>query len=250
MYRPYFTLVYVLNPVPIESGLWHFLYQSLELISESSGHEGPPHPHPHPHPFGRAMRAPERRSPRAPEERMGGCEGSPGPAPCAPIKPRNRSRPFSGFLVTLGGTTRSLPPLVSHRSLDVGVLPERRLRLSSPRSWQIPPPQQVGATGGADKRGGGRTSEYWKLGMCWVRGTTHFGEGPLRVAPHTLGPAVHTAGTAENQSPLLRHPNSEKSSRKPLGARRWAEASPAGPVTRPAGANAAGASLRPGEISV
>lgn len=130
--------------------MWQFLHQSPELTSEPSGHEGPLHA-PHPHPFGPAKRAPECRSPREPEGRMGGCEGSSGPAPCALIKPRNQTRPLSGFLVTLGGTTRASPPLVSHRSLDVGVLPapERRLRPSPPGSWQITP-----SAGRRRRRGG------------------------------------------------------------------------------------------------
>lgn len=73
--------------------------------------------------------------------------------------------------------------------------------------------------------------------LCWVR-------------PTSRAQLVDTTGTPETQSPLLRQPNSEKLSREPLGAWRWAAASPAGLVTRLAGANAAGASLRPWEISV
>lgn len=61
---------------------------------------------------------------------------------------------------------------------------------------------------------------------------------------------MHTAGTPETQFPLLRQPRSQELSKEPLGAWLWAAASLAGPVTRLAGANAAGASLRPGEISV
>uniref|UniRef100_A0ABI7YF66 Pro-adrenomedullin n=7 Tax=Felidae TaxID=9681 RepID=A0ABI7YF66_FELCA len=89
------------------------------------------------------MRAPECRGPRAPEGRMGGREGSPSPAPSALIKLRHRSRTLSGFLVTLAGTAPALPPLVSHRGLDGGVLPvpERRLRLHLPDLGRSPPQQ-------------------------------------------------------------------------------------------------------------
>lgn len=184
---------------------------------------------------------------------MGAREGSPGPAPSALIKLRHRSRTLSGFLVTVGGTARALPPLVSHRGLDVGVLPvpERRLRLSPPRSWQITPSAGRRHRRGGLAWGGGWGEDYRVLetgSVGW--GVQLILEGPLRGASYILGPAVHTAGTAEIQSPLLHQPNNEKLRREPWGAWRSAGTSPAGPITRPAGANVAGASLRPGEISV
>ena len=88
---------------------------------------------------------------RAPKGREGGSAGRLGPAPCALIKQRNASRPLSGFLVTLGETARTFSLLASHCSFDVGVLPlpERRLRLNTPKNFGRSPPQQVCTAGGA-----------------------------------------------------------------------------------------------------
>lgn len=74
---------------------------------------------------------------RAPKGREGGSAGRLGPAPCALIKQRNASRPLSGFLVTLGETARTFSLLASHCSFDVEVLPlpERRLRLNTPKNF-------------------------------------------------------------------------------------------------------------------
>lgn len=68
--------------------------------------------------------------------------------------------------------------------------------------------------------------------------------------PPSHAQLVDTVETPETQSPLLCQANYDKLRGEPPGAWRGAVASPAGPVTRLAGANAAGASLRPGEISV
>lgn len=89
--------------------------------------------------------------------------------------------------------------------------------------------RQVGAAGGACEEGA--------LGAL--------GEQSLaRVRPTSWAQLVHTSGTPDPSA------QSAKFRRVELGTQHWAEASPAGPVTRTASANAAGASLRPGDISV
>lgn len=115
-----------------------------------SRHEG----HPSPQPTNPTLTDKQCACPiieRAPKGREGGSEGRLGPAPCSLIKPRNASRPLRGFLVTLGETARTFSLLASHCSFDVGVLPlpERRLRLNTPKNFGRSPPQQVCTAGGA-----------------------------------------------------------------------------------------------------
>lgn len=82
-----------------------------------------------------------------------------------------------------------------------------------------------------------------------MRGTIHFGGSSAGCVPHP-GPSSWTQLELQRPSPLCSVSQSEKWSGEPLGAWRGSVASPAGPVTPLTGANAAGASLRPGEISV
>ncbi|XP_032344925.1 ADM isoform X2 [Camelus ferus] len=141
----------------------------------------PPPPHPH----RRALRAPECRSARPRKEREG-ARAAQAPPPCALlIKPRNASRPLSGFLVTLGGTARDSPPLVSHHSLESGF--------------------------------GHCQSDVSDL-ILPVLGSSPPQQGPLRGASHIMAQLVHTTGIPETQSPPLRQPNFEKLSGEPLGA--------------------------------
>lgn len=211
--------------------MWQFLQQPLELLSLlARGTPTPPFPN-----LGTSnARAAVEKPARA--RRMGGCEGSPGPAPCAPIKPRNQSRPLSGFLVTLGGTTRALPPLVSHRSLDARVLPvpERRLRLYILPDLGRSPHQQVGSAGWADTRcggGAGRTDlRVLETGSVLGEGYNPFCKVLCGLRPiHWAQPC--TPLELQRPSPLYYAIQILRSRAGNLwmGAWLWAEASPAGP---------------------
>lgn len=229
-----------MNPVPRVGTVEIPAPSLLRLIPEALGRRTPlcPYtPNAVPHTHRKALSAPDPGA-RTLEGREGGREGSPGPAPCAPIKPGNRRSPLRGFWVTLDGTVGAnrlwflaaagtLGFCHSQSAVSNVLLPD----LGRSRA------QQVGAAGGACEEEEGAPAGDWE----------RWGSRPLRgCAPTFWAQLVHSPGTPDPSAP----PDPSALPAQFRGAEQgtWHRegASPAGPVTRSARANAAGASVRPG----